>query len=317
MSLVEHFHNFSPPSLTSAVLVLPVLVILAHLIPWIVDPHGLRSFPGPWLAHFSHFWLGRLAAQGHRSEVIHELHEKHGKFVRIAPNYISIADASALQIVYGHGSGSLKSNYYDTFVIIMPSVFNTRDRVAHARKRKILSHTFSQKSVLEFEPYVKGYILSFLQQWDRLCAAGVKSSHGDDGEGGWVSRDGRIWLDCLPWFHYLAFDIIGDLAFGSPFGMVAAAKDVAPVAKSQDQALSMYGQDASKCETVSIPAIKILDDSAEFSDALGMLPPWVRPIVKRCIPWYRRGPEAVENVAGLAIAAVAKLWPPPLTELIS
>jgi benzoate 4-monooxygenase len=98
----------------------------------------------------------------------------------------------------------------------------------------------------------------------------------------------------------------GDLAFGSPFGMIAAAKDSAPVAKSQEQALSMYGEDASKCETISIPAIQILNERGEYSAAMGVLPPWVRPIVKRYIPWYSRGSAAVKNLAGLAIAGVAK-----------
>jgi benzoate 4-monooxygenase len=119
-----------------------------------------------------------------------------GTFVRIAPNHLSIADSAALQIVYAHGKGSLKSNFYDAFVSITRGLFNTRDRAAHTRKRKIISHIFSQKNVLEFEPHVKGYVLLFLQQWDRLCAAGAES--GDDGDGGWRSRDGRIWLDCLP-----------------------------------------------------------------------------------------------------------------------
>ena len=118
--------------------------------------------------------------------------------MRIAPNHLSIADANALQIVYARGNGPLKSNYYDAFVSITRNVFNTRDRVAHARKRKIFSHAFSSKNVLEFESYVKSHVVSFLEQWDRLCATGVKSSRGDDGEGGWISRDGRIWLDCLP-----------------------------------------------------------------------------------------------------------------------
>src|SRR6266404_1993748 len=98
----------------------------------------------------------------------------------------------------------------------------------------------------------------------------------------------------------------GDLAFGSPFGMITAAKDSAPVAKSSEQGISVYGQDPSKCETMSIPAIKILNDRGEYSAAMGVLPPWVRPIVKRYVPWYSRGSEAVKNLAGLAIAAVAK-----------
>jgi benzoate 4-monooxygenase len=98
----------------------------------------------------------------------------------------------------------------------------------------------------------------------------------------------------------------GDLAFGSPFGMIAAAKDSAPVAKSQEQGLSVYGQDPSKCETISIPAIRILNDRGDFSASMGVLPPWLRPLVKRYIPWYRRGSAAVQNLANLAVAAVAK-----------
>jgi len=216
---LRFLHNVHPALLLAIV---PVTVILVHFIPWLVDPHGLRSFPGPCLARFSDLWLGRVAQQGHRSEVVHQMHEKYGEldkvvtfaspfftprfpppgtFVRIAPNHLSISDPAALQIVYAHGNGSLKSNFYDAFVSITRGLFNTRDRVAHTRKRKIISHIFSQKSVLEFEPYVKGYVQSLIQQWDRLCAGGAKGLSGNDGEGGWRGRDGRVWLDCLPCAH--------------------------------------------------------------------------------------------------------------------
>ena len=79
MSFVEHLNV----SLASVIILVPTLVILGHLIPWFVDPHGLRSFPGPWLAHFSDVWLGRVAHQGHRSEVVHELHQKYGEFEHV------------------------------------------------------------------------------------------------------------------------------------------------------------------------------------------------------------------------------------------
>ncbi len=103
----------------------------------------------------------------------------------------------------------------------------------------------------------------------------------------------------------------GDLAFGTPFGMIAAAKDSAPVAKSSEQGISVYGQDPSKCETRSIPAIKILNDRGEYSAAMGVLPPWLRPVVKRYIPWYSSGSAAVKNLSGLAVAAVAKRFASP------
>jgi benzoate 4-monooxygenase len=121
-----------------------------------------------------------------------------GTFVRLAPDHVSISDPEALQIVYAHGNGSLKSNFYDAFVSIQRGLFNTRIRADHARKRKIVSHIFSQKSVIEFEPNIRQYVSELIQQWDRLYNGAVKGLSGTEGEGGWSGRDGRLWLDCLP-----------------------------------------------------------------------------------------------------------------------
>ncbi|KAH0826593.1 cytochrome P450 [Lanmaoa asiatica] len=290
--------------MSTALVALPVVVIFAHLIPYLRDPFNQRRIPGPFLAKFSDLWLGWTASQGHRSDTVHELHEKHGTFVRLAPNHVSVADPGALQIVYAHGNGSLKSDFYDAFVSIHRGLFNTRDRADHARKRKIVSHIFSQKNVLEFEPVARLYISQLLKQWDRMFDAAVKGGSGTEGEGGWFGDGGRLWLDCLPWYNYLAFDIIGDLSFGSPFGMVLNAKDSAPVAVSQEDAMKSYGTEG-KPEVVEIPAVQILNDRGEFSASMGVLPPSWRPYV-RLLPWYRKGGKAVQNLAGLAVAAVAK-----------
>ena len=116
-----------------------------------------------------------------------------GTFVRIAPNHVSIAEPDALGIIYGYGNGALKSNLY-----IRWGVFNTRDRNDHTHKRKIISHIFSQKSFLEFEPQIRLHVRQLTAQWDRLCDMAAKGLSGDDGEGGWRGEKGRLWLDCLP-----------------------------------------------------------------------------------------------------------------------
>lgn len=239
--------------------------------------------------------------------------------MRIAPNHLSIADPDALQIVYAHGNGTLKSEFYDAFVSIQRGLFNTRSRPEHARKRKIVSHIFSQKNVLEFEPHVRLYVRQLIGQWDRLYEAGAKGLSGDDGEGGWIGRAERVWLDCLPWYNYLAFDIIGetqfpllltlgscltgDLAFGSPFGMLKTCKDSAPVAVSHKSAIAAYG--GGEVDVVHIPAVQILNDRGLFSASLGVIPPWLRPYAKK-LPWFSKGSKAVKDLAGIAIAAVAK-----------
>ncbi|KZT25634.1 cytochrome P450 monooxygenase, partial [Neolentinus lepideus HHB14362 ss-1] len=285
-------------------IILSVVVALAHLVPYFVDPHAMKNYPGPFLARISTAWLGRVSAQGHRSEVVHGLHKKYGKFVRIAPNHLSIADPDALQVVYAHGNGSLKSDFYDAFVSIRRGLFNTRDRAEHARKRKIVSHIFSQKSVLEFEPHVRLYVGQLIEQWDRLCDMAAKGMSGEEGNG-WKGREGRLWLDSLPWYNYLAFDIIGDLAFGSSFGMLKACRDSAPVAISHQDAMASYGKSDS-VKVRSLPAVQILNDRGEYSASMGVLPVWFRPLVQRLHPWYRNGNKAVKDLAGLAVAAVAK-----------
>ncbi|KAL5498955.1 hypothetical protein ACEPAH_1473 [Sanghuangporus vaninii] len=286
--------------------VLALVVVLGVVVPYFVDPHCIRSngITGPLLAQFSDVWLGWTAGRGHRSEVVHELHKKHGTFVRLAPNHVSINDPDALHVVYGHGTGTLKSNFYDAFVSIRRGLFNTRSRPEHTRKRKIVSHIFSQKSVLEFEPHVRLHMGELFSWWDRLCEGGRKGQSGTDGEGGWSGYAGRAWFDCLPWYNYLAFDIIGDLAFGSPFGMLQKAKDAAPVAVNQKEAIASYGREEEAVIT-ELPAIKILNDRGEYSATIGILPPLWRPFVK-LLPWFAKGNQAVQNLAGLAVAAVAK-----------
>ncbi|KAG9113370.1 hypothetical protein FRC07_007783 [Ceratobasidium sp. 392] len=256
-------------------------VVLAHVVPYYLDPHHYRrpAITGPWLNSLSDAWLAYVAAQGNRSERVHELHQKYGTF-----------------IVYAHGNGTLKPEFYDAFVSIRRGLFNTRDRAEHTRKRKLVSHIFSQQNVLAFEPHIRRHVRNFCAKWDERCAAAAKGENGDD----WQARDGRAWFDCLPHYNYLAFDIIGDLAFGSPFGMIAAQRDIAPMIEH-----TKGGDDKSVRIVKNVPAIKVLNDRGDYAASLGVLPVWVRPWAKR-VPWYARGNQAVQNLAGLAVAAVAK-----------
>lgn len=59
-------------------------VVLLHLGVYLLDPHSIKRYPGPWLAKFSDLWLIRVSYNGHRSEDVHRLHEKHGKLLLIA-----------------------------------------------------------------------------------------------------------------------------------------------------------------------------------------------------------------------------------------
>lgn len=128
----------------------------------------------------------------------------------------------------------------------------------------------------------------FIAQWDGLA------SRTPDPKG-------YAHIDCLNWFNYLAFDVIGDLAFGSPFGMLRAGADVAEVRDSPDS------------PPIFAPAVEILNRRGEVSATLGCLPqlkPYARWLPD---PFFRQGLNAVNNLAGIAIASVRHRFdsPPP------
>jgi benzoate 4-monooxygenase len=54
----------------------------------------------------------------------------------------------------------------------------------------------------------------FFRRWTEMS---------DNAHGGYAR------FDAIHWFNYLAFDIIGDLAFGAPFGMLEKGEDIAEV----------------------------------------------------------------------------------------
>ncbi|CAE6472147.1 unnamed protein product, partial [Rhizoctonia solani] len=84
-----------------------------YLVPYFHDPYDYRRrFSGPWLAGLSGWWMSYTVLKGNMNEDIRKLHEKYGTFVRIGPNHISISDPHAMEAVYAHGSGFLKSDFY-------------------------------------------------------------------------------------------------------------------------------------------------------------------------------------------------------------
>jgi benzoate 4-monooxygenase len=108
---------------------------------------------GPFLAKLSDLWLAYQSRKGCRSLSVHQMHQRYGPCVRIAPNHLSVADPDALPVVYGHATGTLKSPFYDAFVspLLPRGLFNTRDRTEHSRKRKLVSHVFATAHIKEFE----------------------------------------------------------------------------------------------------------------------------------------------------------------------
>lgn len=143
--------------------------------------------------------------------------------MRITPWHVSVADPDAIHVVYGQGAHALpKSDFYDTFVSKSPSVFSARDHTVHRAKRRLTSHAFSVRSLYALAPLVHARVVDFAARVDELFAsapaANVNANAEDKGET-------RRWMNTMQWFNYLTFDIIADLTFGEPIGMVDKGSD--------------------------------------------------------------------------------------------
>lgn len=185
-------------------------------------------------------------------------HKKHGDFVRIAPNHISCSNPQAIHEIYSHKAGFEKSAFYDAFFQVRAVVFNARDVGEHQRKRKYLNPAFSARALSEFEPHMDSNMQRWKLQLLSMC----------DG------NKGTARVDFVEWTNYLAFDVIGDFAFGRPFGFVEKGHD-------------------------PYNLISTIDARGEVLNALGTIPSWIRPWMKYYFldPFWYSGLRAASNLA--------------------
>ncbi|KAF7534140.1 hypothetical protein G7054_g6468 [Neopestalotiopsis clavispora] len=257
----------------------PVWAFSYWILPYFTTYRHLKHIPGPFVAKFSNIWIALGARQGQKFRWVDEAHRKYGKVVRVGFNHVSIATPEGLHTVYAHGNGFLKDEFYNAFVSGVCGVFNVRDRVEHTRKRKIIAHAFSPNAVSQFEHHMSANLERWVDQLDRI------TTHPDE--------RGYARVNMMPWSTFLAFDIIGDLAFGAPFGMVQRGRDECESTRP-GQAVTY------------VPGAETLNRRGEVSSTLGLLPairPWARYLPD---PFFRKGLQSVADLHGIAVAAVTK-----------
>ncbi|GAB1198455.1 hypothetical protein APSETT444_007778 [Aspergillus pseudonomiae] len=166
--------------------------------------HRLNRFPGPFLARLSNLYVTSLVAKKLRLfEETEKLHEKYGDYVRIGPTELSIRDPAAVKPIYGSSAKVSKGVWY-TCSEPRVSLETVRDKKVHAMQRKVWDHGFSSQALENYEPRLSYYATQLVHAID--------------------SHLGQS-MNMTQWFTYLSFDVMGDLAFGKGFNMLAEAKD--------------------------------------------------------------------------------------------
>ncbi|KAH7322822.1 putative cytochrome P450 monooxygenase [Stachybotrys elegans] len=174
--------------------------------------HPLAKYPGPLLAKLTDAYQLYHAYKGDRHLEFYRMHEKYGHVVRFGPNSVSFNTNSSLKDIYGFRSNVRKAEFYNAFVHPAANTHNSRDKEVHARKRRVLAHAFSDSAMREMQRYILGNVRAFCEQ--------IGMQEGGADAKGWTKPQ-----NMANWFNYLAFDILGDLAFGKAFHMIESPEN--------------------------------------------------------------------------------------------
>ncbi|KAF3937911.1 hypothetical protein ABW19_dt0209692 [Dactylella cylindrospora] len=179
--------------------------------------HPARSIPGPILCRITPLVSLYHGMTGKRHLWVHSLHQQYGTHVRITPNYISINSSVALHEIYGYSKQIRKSRFYYAFPAIKsnPNTHSGIDKVAHGRKRRILSQAFSEFALKGMEDLILDRIRFFQKQ---LVDAPKDVETSTDAR---VDEKKTVQIrNMANWFNYLTFDVLGFLCFGKSFELL-------------------------------------------------------------------------------------------------
>ncbi len=180
--------------------------------------HPLAKHPGPLVAKVTDLYSTYHAWKGDRHIDFWRCHEQYGPIVRFGPSSLSFNSATALKEIYGFKANVRKGDFYLAFPATKDS-FSTHsavDKATHARKRRVLSHAFSDSAIKSMEKY----ILSHVRQ---LCTNLGEKGAGSRNNLFAPEKSGRVWSEAKNMSlqaDYTTFDIMGDLCFGKAFGML-------------------------------------------------------------------------------------------------
>lgn len=171
----------------------------------------LRTYPGPKLNAISRIPYIMQIIRGTPHVYLKALHDKYGDVVRITPDELSYNN-DAWRDIFGHRTSG-KESFPKDMVFLGPDlvgsggIFRAQGDAAHARVRKIFSHAFSDRALKDQAQIFQGYV-------DQLVDNIRKILHQDE----------KVKLPISDMFNFLTFDIMGDLTFGEPLGLLTDGK---------------------------------------------------------------------------------------------
>ncbi|KAJ5304318.1 Lanosterol synthase [Penicillium atrosanguineum] len=187
--------------LRSITLLLDITLYFLTKVIYNVYFHPLSRFPGPISHAISRLPYCYRATTGTLPFDILELHKKYGDIVRIAPDELAFSHPDAWKEIMGHKNGVPEMGKAAWFYRPIEQSLHivNEDHEEHKQLRRQMAHGFSEKGMRDQEPMIRKYVDILLEKLKEVAEL----------------REPLVLSD---WYNFTTFDIIGDLAFGEPFG---------------------------------------------------------------------------------------------------
>ncbi|KAK0625034.1 putative cytochrome P450 [Bombardia bombarda] len=187
------------------------IAVLAGFVSFIIQCiynlyfHPLAKYPGPFLHRATRLAFVWKLVRGYLPKAVLPMHAKYGRID-----------------IYGHRPGVGPDNEVPKAPVFykmgsMPPSIVSENHANHSLLRKQMAHGFSDRAMRDQEPIVMSYVDLLIRRLREHCL----DPDSKDVETGLQARRP---LDMTAWYNWTTFDIIGDLAFGEPFGCLDKAK---------------------------------------------------------------------------------------------
>ncbi|KAK3906033.1 cytochrome P450 [Staphylotrichum tortipilum] len=185
-----------------------ILIATFSICVWRRYLSPLADIPGPFVASFSRWWHVRRILIGDQNVQLVQLHAKHGHFVRIAHNEISVSHPDGIKQILLQPLW--KAKWYE--LLQLPDYrykapMSTLDPRKKAERSRNLATGYTLSSLLKSEDAVSRTIEMLLGWLDKHAASG-ESMHLDK------------------FFTYTAFDVVGEVVFSKQFGFLKEGEDI-------------------------------------------------------------------------------------------
>ncbi|ETS80355.1 hypothetical protein PFICI_07884 [Pestalotiopsis fici W106-1] len=185
-----------------------VLSGLLSILTWRLFLTPISDIPGPKWASLTRLWHMYQIWTGRQNLTILELHEKHGHFVRIAPNEVSTTHPEVIKKMIL--TPQLKGHWYK--MMRFPdwrfrTAFSVLEPKAKIELSKQLASAYAMSNVIKNEEQINALIERLMQWLDKF------------------SEDHEP-MDLAKFFTFTAFDVVGEAVFSKPFGFLEKGVDI-------------------------------------------------------------------------------------------